>query len=282
MHKAGEIFKTQKINEKVVRPIQVKKIDPKKIKGYDLFPNVYGNIFICAKKKSGKTSTVAKILKECIDKDTRVFVFCPTHNKDESYKKIKKNLEEKEIRNHFFESIVDEDHVDNLDMLIEELLKEENESDEESSSSEEEEEEDMVCDFSCDKKDIVVKIKKRKPLKLAQKIIFLFDDVSTELKNKNIPRLLKMNRHLKCKVIVSSQYPNDVEPGSRKQFDYWILFGGHDEAKIETIHADSGVSHDFETFKKLYKQATEKKFNFLYVDTNQNIYRKNFNEKFIL
>ena len=40
---------------KVVTPIDVPTVDPDKIKGYDLIPDLYCAIFLCAKKKSGKS-----------------------------------------------------------------------------------------------------------------------------------------------------------------------------------------------------------------------------------
>ena len=59
--------------------------------------------------------------------------------------------------------------------------------------------------------------KKRKPKYLAPDYILVFDDVSNELKARSIANLLKKNRHLKIKTIISSQYPNDLLPESRKQ-----------------------------------------------------------------
>ena len=50
----------KKISNHVVNPIEVNKVDPDKIKGYDLIPKLYCTIFICAKKESGKTNTIFK------------------------------------------------------------------------------------------------------------------------------------------------------------------------------------------------------------------------------
>lgn len=273
------MFKLQKINDKKVKPVQVTKIDPNKIKGYDLFPEIYANIFLCAKKKSGKTSVIHTILKECIDKETRVFVFCATHNKDESYKHIKKMLENKKVRNIFYDSIVDEDNVNNLDLIIKELRKESEFEDEDIVDEKGEEIQSKIIDVDNEGN---IKIKnKKKPSKLSPKIVFVFDDISDELKNKYVPKLLKTNRHFKSKVIVSSQYPLDTHPGSRKQFDYWILFKGHEDAKLETIYQNASLPIDFELFKKMYHKATSEKYNFLYIDCVQNEYRSNFDKKII-
>jgi len=274
------MLKTKKINEKVVKPLNVPKVDPERVKGYDLFPEIYCNVFLCAKKKSGKTSVIAKILKECCDKETKVICFCATHNRDPSYVAIKNMLESKEIEAHFFDSIVDENKLDKLEKIIEELKKNESE-DEEEEEEQEQEDKDKVCLFFDEGENVKIKIKKRKPKKIAPKIIFIFDDISTELKNKNVPRLLKTNRHFKSKVIISSQYPNDVEPGSRRQFDYWILFKGHSDEKLEIVHQNASLSDEYKHFKKIYDYATEGNYNFLYIDTTKNKYRKNFDSEII-
>ena len=42
------------------------------------------------------------------------------------------------------------------------------------------------------------------------------------------------------------------------------------------------LSIGFDTFEQLYNDATAKPFNFLYVDSRDNTYRKNFNERYLL
>jgi len=285
------MLKTKKINKIKVKPIPVKKIDTDKIKGYDMFPEIYANIFLCAKKKSGKTSCVSKILKECVNKDTRVFIFCPTHRKDESYKHIANFLDSKDIRYEMFDNII-EDKIDNLELIYGELIKEYGEEENEEIKNKDNFDPELfekyindhsICNF-VDEEDcfkVVVK-KKRKPKKIAPEIIFLFDDVSNQLKTPSIARLLKTNRHFKSKVIISSQWPNDVHPDGRNMFDYWLLWGGHSFNKIETIHTNASLPIDLEEFYSIYINTTKNKFNFLYVDTVNNKYRKNFDEEIIM
>ncbi len=50
----SSILSIQKINKEIVIPINIPKIETSKIKGYDLFEELYTNIYILAKKKSGK------------------------------------------------------------------------------------------------------------------------------------------------------------------------------------------------------------------------------------
>src|SRR5258708_7862615 len=68
------MIKIKKINNEVVKAIPLKCVPVDKIKGYCLFPDLYGNIFLVARKKSGKTSTIFKILKECIGRDARTII----------------------------------------------------------------------------------------------------------------------------------------------------------------------------------------------------------------
>ena len=49
------VVNKRKINNETVKPIQVPIVDPDKIKGYDLFPELYSNIFLLAKKKKKVT-----------------------------------------------------------------------------------------------------------------------------------------------------------------------------------------------------------------------------------
>ena len=71
-------IRLEKISKHVVHPIPVDKPDPDKIKGYDLIPKLYCTIFICAKKESGKTNAIFKILKECIGKKTHLYIVAST------------------------------------------------------------------------------------------------------------------------------------------------------------------------------------------------------------
>jgi len=82
------------------------------------------------------------------------------------------------------------------------------------------------------------------------------------------------------KVIISSQYLNDMKPEERKQIDYWLLFRSLPEAKLEEVYKDTDATIPFETFLKMYKVATAEKYNFFYVDVPQDEYRRNFNKWF--
>ena len=109
--------------------------------------------------------------------------------------------------------------------------------------------------------------------------MFIFDDVSGQLKNKTLVALMKKNRHFKSKIIISSQYLNDLLPEQRKQLDYMLVLKGQPEKKLEEIHKWIDTRLSFKKFKDIYDYATSKKFSFLYIDIANDSFRMNFNEE---
>ena len=89
--------------------------------------------------------------------------------------------------------------------------------------------------------------KKRKPKKVCPKHIFIFDDIGNELKLPSISQ----HRHLKSKVIISSQYLNDLSVQGRKNIDYWILFKGQTLEKLEIVYRDADINIPFEKQNKI-------------------------------
>lgn len=263
------MLETKKINDEKVEPVEIKKINPKEILGYNLFSEPYSNIFCCARKKSGKSTTIFHILKKSVNKDTNVVVFCSTYTKDPTWIEIQKYLEEKDIPNEFHTSIFDDSKKNILDELIEYMTIEE--SDSESS----EEEEIQLVNFNSRKK----YKKKKKKTKLVPKYFIIFDDLSTELRNKTIPKLLKKNRHYKCKILLSSQYLNDMDPQSIRQLDYTLVFKGLPQNKLEELYSKLDLNIGYDLFLKLYHDATKENYNFLYIG-NDGTYRKNFNNEY--
>ena len=108
------------------------------------------------------------------------------------------------------ESLKDDDGTDQLELLIKEL---------QAKAEGEEPKEKSILDSDSEEEE-----PKRKSKYQSPEYIFIFDDLSTELKSSTIPRLLKVNRHFLCKTLISSQWWNDLHPMSRKQADYFICF----------------------------------------------------------
>jgi len=262
----------KKINKEVVKPIPIKCLEKEEIKGYCLFPELYSNIFLVARKKSGKTSTIYKILKSCVGKHTKVHIFASTVYKDQNWIHIVDYLRKKKIEVDTFLSISGggSNHLESIlkNLKIEnkeEIEKKEEEFPKPKSIRVDEEEEE-------DEKKKIPKEKKKSP-----EHIFVFDDIGTELQSKSIGQLLKTNRHFLSKVICSSQNLHDLKPESRKQLDYILIYGGMNNEKLQIIHNEIDLSTSFDMFLSLYKNATKEKYNFLYVDVRNEEFRKNFN-----
>jgi hypothetical protein len=257
------------INSVKIKLVNIPKIDPNNIVGYELFPEIYSNIFIVAKKKSGKTNVIFNIIEKCVDKNSTVIVFCNTYAKDSAWLAIQKYLDDKKIPNLFYSGIAEgnENHLASLlGMMandVEEIPKEEKP--------------EPFIDFG----DKIIKVRIKKPKKISQKYLIIFDDVSSELKDHGVATLLKQNRHYKARVIISTQWPLDISPPSRRQMQYYLLFGGLNDEKLEELYRNSDLNISFEKYLELYKFATAEKYNFFYIDTDHK-YRVKFNKEFVI
>ena len=186
----------KKINNHVITPIPVDKIEADKIKGYDLIPKLYCTIFLCARKESGKTNCIFKILKECSTKKTKLYLISSTVYNDQNYEKICEYFENKGNEIHKFTSIKEA----KLKPIVEQLTKEAEERIEAKKNKKVEPKKKLIL-FDDEEKEK----SEKKPKKLAPEIIFVFDDLSTSLRDPDVSELIKKHRHFLTKVIVSSQ-----------------------------------------------------------------------------
>jgi len=266
-----------RLNNVVIKPlITTAGLDPKKIKGGNLIPSVYGVTFLCAKRKSGKTSTLAEILQKTTNKHTNFWIFCPTHRVDSSWSTLIKILEDKGSCVTVFDSIMD-GKTNNLDVIMNEL------------SNPEEEEVDSkenltkpLCKIKFDNEEEEKKKKNYKPKKIAPDHVFVFDDISHELKNPAIATLLKKSRHFKSACYLSFQYALDIRPECWKQAEFCLCFKSFSKDKLEHIHKHTDLSCELEQFYNIYDYVFKdpnEKWNFLYIDVRDQLYRKNFNKK---
>ena len=260
------MFGTKRINNEVVKPVPlIEAADTRPIKGHNLFPELYANIFLCSKKKSGKTSSIYKIVQKCCGPNTCVLAFCSTLNKDPSWATIRAWCERKGIVFIGQTSLKSDNGADLLDELITGLAAPEQEKPRNMLDSDDEDE-----------------APERKPKYRSPEYLIILDDLSNELKTASLTTLLKKNRHFKAKIILSSQYLNDMLPGSRRQLDYFILFRGHPKNKIEEIYRDADISVPLEQFYQVYKFATLEPYSFLYIDCANGTFRRNVNESILL
>ena len=267
------MIKETKLNNVSVKPIvDCNPTDITKIKGYKLIPLNYWTLFICSKKKSGKTSLINEILRKCTDKRTVMWIFCSTYKIDTSWIEIIKMVGERGNQVNLFDTI-QEGKENVLDTILDGLS--------------EEIDEPKVDDLPPPDKPVFdifkgkgMKEKKEyKPKKTSPKNLFIFDDISSQLKSPSVARLLKQHRHSGSSVIISSQYLHDIRPESTLQIDLFFAFRSFSQEKLEYIHKVLDLSIEFEKFWEIYKYATEQMFNFLYMNVRTEEFRQNFNKQ---
>ncbi len=266
-----------RINKEDVTPVHFidVKEDKRSVRGHDIFPEIYANIFFCARKKSGKSCAIAHIIDKCSTTETRIVAFVSTLHRDPKWRAIEDMCKKKKIDFTGYTSIKDdgskEDILDSIVKALEETSGEEKECDETPKRS---------CILTNSDPDPRAK-KPKKPKERAPRIIFIFDDLSGELQNPSLTQLLKKNRHFKCKVLISSQYWNDVSLQGRKQIDYVLLYKGLAQSldKLTDIYKNCDVSVPYDTFVALYRYATAQKYHFLYLDVVNSEFRRDFSHK---
>jgi len=246
--------------------------DPSKVKFGQVFANPYNTTFLCAKRKSGKTSVLAEILDKTSNKHTIFWIFCPTTNIDDSWKAILNKLQDKGNVVNVFDSIMD-GKTNQLNQIIDSLAK----------GCEDEPDKPVkpIKKLICDGKGQDEPDKpERKPKKISPEHIFVMDDLSHELKNPALYKLLKNGRHLKASVYLSFQYPNDLLPQGWKNCEYAVCFKSFSEDKLEHIHKHLDLTIPIEKFIDLYEYVMKDKgYDFLFIDVKNEKYRKNFNKK---
>jgi hypothetical protein len=208
-----------------------------------------------------------------------VIIFCSTLYKDASYKKMTEFLDNNKIKWEGYTSLFDDDGSNKLEELVNKLSNDAKDQNKKKDEKKEDKKsiQSMIIENSESEEDETPKKKKKF---IAPEYFIILDDLSNELKDSTLTKLLKQNRHFKSRIILSSQYLNDLAPQARRQIDLLILFQKLPEKKLKEIHKDFDISVNYEQFNTIYKDATKEKFNFLYLDLNTNDFRKNLNIKY--
>ncbi|EGG19727.1 hypothetical protein DFA_00305 [Cavenderia fasciculata] len=233
---------------------------PKNVKGLELFDQLNANILVCAPKNSGKTVVIKKIIDECTNKQTNVIIFCATVHNDHSWLEIQNDLNKKGISFLAFTSIYDE-KVNVLDAFIQSLQVKEN---------------------GTSKKLILtndmIRVERKEKL-VAPDYLIIFDDLSNELKDPSITKLMKIQRHFSTKIIISTQSWKDTSSHIRKgNLDYVLLFKNIPIETLKIIYEELSLTIPLKLFLDIYSFATKEKYHFLYTSRNGD-YRKDFNQQ---
>ena len=259
-------MQTKQLNAIEIKPVKVPKQKKKDILGYDMFPVQYSNIFITARKNSGKSNLVYRIVENCTNRYTKVLILAATVNKDPVYKKLIKMLTKRNI-----DTVASTDFmVDGIDLLAEFMANNTGEK------PAEKQEEKLKLDLFPEPP----QPRKSNKKAIEPNYLVILDDLGTECRHPSVTQLLKTNRHYHAKVIVSSQQVTDLDPASRRQLDYMLLLGGIPRDKLTLIYNSGDFNITLDEFVSLYGDATSVKYSFLYCDITGGTYRKNFNKQY--
>ena len=276
-------IKFRKINNEKVKKIVIKGrgdfVDSRPLAGKDVMPTIYGCCYVCARTKMGKTRCICHMIKQCATRDTTVIVFAGTLYNDEGHITLRKYCKKKSIPYLGYVSMMEEG-VNVLKELTDTLKaeakkREEEEEDEEQGSKGKKTRNDLMMLFNDDEDEEGKKGVKRCKYQAPEYIIFL-DDLRNELKKPILVDLIQFHRHWHCKLFISSQYANDILPASCENMNYCMLFKGMPDDKLEKLHKDFSLRMPLETFIKFYKECTKEMYNFFYIDTREEKFRRNF------
>lgn len=273
------MYATEKINNVSCTVPELKK-KPTKWKGSTCFPVQYFVMSILAKRKSGKTTVIYNILKQCFNKQTVILFFCPTFWKDDAYKAIRDMLDANNIiysgYTHFLEDGID--HVEEFMTMCEEQKPVDSDQDE---SDDEDEKVDVCIPDRIEPQTISRKKKPKKKKQPPTEYILVFDDMSKALRQPSIIKLCKNSRHYRAKVILSSQSVGDLHPETHAQVDYSLIFKSFNDVSLQNLYDKLEIWISPEKFKRLYYEVTATPYNFLFIDRENQEFRENFNRKII-
>jgi hypothetical protein len=268
---------TKRVCDVLCKPIPTKKEEDKRpIRGQNILHELYANVYLCAKKKSGKTSTIYQIIKHCAGRDTVIIAFVSTLNNDDGWIGIRDYCKAHKITFIGYTSLR-EDGVDELSALMDHLQQ----------KAAIDQLPPAPLPPPCarynfgETKDTTSAPKRKTPYR-APDYMLIFDDLSDELKSASITNMLKRNRHYHFKSIISSQWLNDLPPGSLRMMDVLCLYRGHSIEKLTDIYKKARLGIPLDEFIQLYTDATSKPFGFLYMDMNEGTFRKSFTDEYVL
>lgn len=303
------------INDFQIVPIKLTNESKKKPK-HELFfgDTKFPNIVVFAKKHSGKTMMLYNLIKDhkILDSNTKIFIFSSSCKKDQTYIDMINYLRSKgnkvECHTSIFESSTVGKRKKTINKLKEVMDKLQKEIPKKTKGKKgKKESSDKIIEEIHNKKRTPTmkflfskmighkppedadeegsvqltskKVHKGSGGKITPEVIFIFDDLSKELRDPEVGKLLRTNRHFKSTCFYIGHSPMDLNKGGRTQTDVLITFKGFQPTYVEHMRLFCNSPCDEKKFWKIYKDATKEPYNFLWVNANTHEMRQNFNQR---
>jgi len=299
-------FNLQNLNNFKVKPISTGdevEWNEKNLKSYKLFgPHKHFTCYINAKTNSGKSVLIQNIIEKTTTKKTVIWIFSPTTEIDKTWKAGIKRLTDKGYIVNTF-PVIQEDGVNHLQIILDTLSEEIEEEEGEPIKPKKKKEISMnpftkkvKMKFDNDEEDEELPLipidegeyiekkpkKQKKPKKFVPKHLFIFDDISNQLRLPIVGIFARKSRHFSANLILSAQNAKDISPATIGQISHFICFKGNSYSKLEHIHRLLDLSMDFEKWWEMYHHFTKQKYSFLYCDVRKEEYRQNFNKRILV
>tara|TARA_Y100000310_G_scaffold217312_1_gene218377 strand:- start:3034 stop:3855 length:822 start_codon:yes stop_codon:yes gene_type:complete len=266
-------MKKKIINNIKIKPLPTDEIkDSRPCKGWKIFlDDLYPNLSMIAKKKSGKTVALGNIVKLCCDDRTIVIVFSPNIYSDNSHIGLRDHCEKKGIEYHGYTSIIDE-NGNNIIKILENQLREQAKQRMIDSKIINKMSIKDLQDYMFENDDGEDK-EKKKEYKVPEYCVII-DDLRSEIKSSVVRSMIQMNRHYHIMCIISSQYSKDLMPASRENIDSCIVFKKQPDKRIQQLCDDFDLEKPIDDLIEIYKDATKEDYSFLFIDIRNEKYRK--------
>lgn len=113
--------------------------------------------------------------------------------------------------------------------------------------------------------------------------IVVFDDCSKYIRSqKRLELLCKTLRHYNSFIFIATQSLVDLSPPLREAANFSLLFAGMGEKRLKIFYDEKINKISQEDFEELYNTVTSVKYNFLFIDVDNQKFRINLNEEIIL
>jgi hypothetical protein len=201
-------------------------------------------------------------------------MICPTHERDPVYTEIKRLLTRRRQNNVFFDDIIAEDGSSVLDRLIDELRRPKPVEPQRKRKPK------TLADTMFATVELPTPRTPKRSKHQSPEHVLIIDDCSHNLRHPSVARFLKIHRHLRVKIFLSSQAFVDLAPCSFKQIDNMVIFRSLDTHKLEILWAAMDLHVTFEMFTDMYRIATDEPYSFLNVNCRLDTYRVNFSRQF--
>lgn len=257
-----------------VKPLDIPR-EEKPVKGAELIPDLYSNIFLVSSSNSGKTTLLFHYLKYTLDPRSKVWIFSSTIRMDPSFDVIMNFLDKNHITYETFDSIISEDGTNNIELVLQTLDDIANEPEEEkykpppSSTNLIFQQTDsglrLVLKEDLPQPESKVKSKKNYKDSVPENV-FIFDDLSMdETRSPHIGNLMKKSRHYKARVFVSGQYFYQLSPIARAQLYQICMWKNMPDKNLKEIEKEVSGWISPEEFETVYRENTIKPYSFIVI-----------------